>query len=150
MNYEDFIQEAGLNPENFREAFIFGNSIDNITEPELGDELAELVRTGKKSATTSALIEYDMYNEPIPTVDGKFDIVLNSKCEPVAILTNSKVYQTTFDKVTAEHALKEGEGDLSLSYWRQAHERFFKAHNVFKPDMPVICEEYELLYKRDK
>ncbi len=48
MNYEDFIQEAGLNPENFREAFIFGNSIDNITEPELGDELAELVRTGKK------------------------------------------------------------------------------------------------------
>lgn len=87
-----------------------------------------------------------MYNEPIPTVDGKFDIVLNSKCEPVAILTNSKVYQTTFDKV-AERALKEGEGDLSLSYWRQAHERFFKAHNVFKPDMPVICEEYELLYK---
>ncbi|KST88416.1 hypothetical protein LKF24_2247 [Lactococcus lactis subsp. lactis] len=56
-----------------------------------------------------------MYNEPIPTVDGKFDIVLNSKCEPVAILTNSKVYQTTFDKV-AERALKEGEGDLSLSY----------------------------------
>ncbi len=56
-----------------------------------------------------------MYNEPIPTVDGKFDIVLNSKCEPVAILTNSKVYQTIFDKV-AERALKEGEGDLSLSY----------------------------------
>ncbi|WP_404399720.1 ASCH domain-containing protein [Lactococcus lactis] len=94
---------------------MFGNSIDNITDPELGYELAELVRTGKKSATTSALIEYDMYNEPIPTVDGKFDIVLNSKCEPVAILTNSKVYQTIFDKV-AERALKEGEGDLSLSY----------------------------------
>ncbi len=78
-----------------------------------------------------------MYNEPIPTVDGKFDIVLNSKCEPVAILTNSKVYQTTFDKVTAEHALKEGEGDLSLSYWRQAHERFFLKHIMF---LNPICQ----------
>lgn len=43
---------------------------------------------------------------PYSRVDEKFDIVLNTKV----------YYQTTFDKVTAEHALKEGEGDLSLSY----------------------------------
>lgn len=150
MKYEKFINDAGLSIENFREAFVFGNDLDNITDPKLGDELAELVRVGKKTATTSALIEYTMEDDPIPTVDGKFDIVLNSKLEPVAILTNTKVYQTTFDKVTAEHAFKEGEGDLSLGYWRSAHEIFFKELKIFKPNMEVICEEYKLLYKVDK
>lgn len=53
-----------------------------------------IYRTGKKSAITSVLTEYNMYNEPIPTVDGKFNVVLNSKCDPATILTNSKVYQT--------------------------------------------------------
>lgn len=149
MKYSDFIQEAGLNPADFRGAFAFGNDGEVITDPQMADDLAREVLSGRKTATASAVEGYTE-DEPMPTVDGKFDIVLNGKGQPIAAVTNSKVYQTTFDKVKAEHAYKEGEGNLSLAYWRQAHEEFWRKFGLFRPDMPVLCEEYEILYKKDK
>ena len=45
----------------------------------------------------------------------------------------------------------EGEGDGSLAYWQDAHERFFRRSCqrlglVWQPDMLVVCECFELLY----
>ena len=47
--YEKFIAEANLNPDNFSDAWAFGNT------PQMADELLELVLEGKKRATASAL-----------------------------------------------------------------------------------------------
>ncbi len=149
MKYEKFIEEAGLNSADFRWVFAFCNDGEHITEPELADELANLVLSGKKTATASALADYAEANEPLPTVDGKFDILLNGKGEPVAALTNTRVYQTKFNEVTAEHAFKEGEGNRTLAYWRQVHEEFFRELGLFSPDMAIICEEYKVLYKKE-
>jgi uncharacterized protein YhfF len=49
--------------------------------------------------------------------------------------------------VSEEHAYKEGEGDRSLSYWREVHKRFFlpqmeEAGLSFTDDMLVVCEEF--------
>jgi len=57
-----------------------------------------------------------------------------------------------FDQVTAEHAWKEGEGDKSLAFWRDVHEKFFaeclrEAGLEFTPDMKVVCEEFAVVYK---
>ena len=42
-----------------------------------------------------------------------------------------------------------GEGDLSLRYWREAHEGFFRANaehgRGFSEQMPVVLERFELL-----
>ena len=47
MTYEDFIKEAGLARESFRWAWAFCNEVDGpITEPELADELLNLVLVG--------------------------------------------------------------------------------------------------------
>lgn len=40
--YEKFIAEANLNPDNFSDAWAFGNT------PQMADELLELVLEGKK------------------------------------------------------------------------------------------------------
>lgn len=40
--YEKFIAEANLNPDNFSDAWAFGNN------PQMADELLELVLEGKK------------------------------------------------------------------------------------------------------
>lgn len=49
MTYEDFIKEAGLARESFRWAWAFCNEVDGpITEPELADELLNLVLVGKR------------------------------------------------------------------------------------------------------
>lgn len=50
--YEKFIAEANLNPDNFSDAWAFGNT------PQMADELLELVLEGKKRATASALSLY--------------------------------------------------------------------------------------------
>ena len=56
-----------------------------------------------------------------------------------------------FDRVSEEQAFREGEGDRSLEYWRRVHEDFFRrelagAGLAFSPDMPVVCEEFEVVW----
>lgn len=55
-----------------------------------------------------------------------------------------------FGEVTARHAYREGEGDRTLEYWRESHERYWRALSEnargFEPDMPVVCEGFRLMY----
>lgn len=51
----------------------------------------------------------------------------------------------------ADPTAGEGEGDRSLACWRQVHEDFFRAELAeagleFSPEMPVACEEFEVVY----
>ncbi|GAB2026994.1 ASCH domain-containing protein [Lactovum odontotermitis] len=156
MNYEKFIREHQLNPEDFREAWAFclGNPWENPEEAEIlnypdyiseADKLAELVQTGKKTATASAYADYVNENAPLPVVDGKYDIVLNGQGEPVCAITTTKVYLMKFSEVTVDHARKEGEGDLSLDYWRKVHEDIYRTFGAFSPEMDIVCEEFRLI-----
>lgn len=138
--YEKFIAEANLNPDNFSDAWAFGNT------PQMADELLELVLEGKKRATASALSLYGP-DDFLPAVDGRYEILLDGKGNPRAAIQTSKVYITKFNKVTADHAFNEGEGDRSLAYWRQVHEAFFRDLDCYAPDMDIVCEEFEVLYK---
>jgi uncharacterized protein YhfF len=56
-----------------------------------------------------------------------------------------------FDQVDAGHARLEGEGDLSLAYWREVHERYFTDHATndrgFAPEMPVVLERFRVVYQ---
>lgn len=62
------------------------------------------------------------------------------------------MYITPFNKVSENHAYKEGEGDRSLRYWQKVHEEFFKKELSetgleFETNMNVVCEEFEVVYK---
>ena len=68
------------------------------------------------------------------------------------VLKTLKVYVTEFNKVSAKHAFKEGEGDRSLEYWRKVHINFLtnelaSVHRDFDENVKVVCEEFELVYK---
>lgn len=126
------------------EAWHFANDEKNA------NELAKLVVNGEKTATASGLCFYKIENEELPKVGG-FNIILdwdnNAKC----ITKTTKVYTEQFNKVTKEHAYKEGEGDKSLSYWRKVHMEFFK-HGLknyekeFNENMIVVCEEFKVVW----
>ena len=114
------------------------------------DLLAELTRTGVKTATSSAGPLYGLEGEPLPQA-GEYSVILNSRDEAVCVIRTTRVYTVPFDQVSAGHARREGEGDRSLDYWRQVHEDFFRAALgsaglAFSPDMPVVCEEFEVVY----
>lgn len=116
------------------------------------DLLAYLVAIGEKTATASAYPLYELENEPLPVV-GAYSVILDSKDNAVCIIQTMKVAVVPFDEVTAEHAYKEGEGDKSLDFWREVHEKFFTeclndAGLKFSPDMKVVCEEFVVVFKQ--
>lgn len=131
--------QAGPEPE----AWAFG---------AVPDELADLVARGIKTATSSAYPLYELEGEEIPQTGG-YDIILDSQGNAVCIIKTTKVYVTPFSQVSEEHAWREGEGDRSLSYWRQVHEELFtiwleEVGLTFSEDMLVVCEEFELVYPK--
>lgn len=116
------------------------------------DLLAHLVEIGEKTATASAYSMYELENEPLPAI-GAYSVILDSKDNAVCIIQTKKVEVVPFNEVTAEHAYKEGEGDKSLDYWREVHEKFFteclnEAGLKFTSDMKVVCEEFTVVYKK--
>lgn len=118
------------------------------------DTLAELTRTGVKTATASAGVWYEIGEESMPRA-GEYSVVLNSREEAVCVIRTTRVYTVPFDQVGVEQAWREGEGDRSLAYWRKVHEDFFRAELAeagleFSPAMPVVCEEFEVVYPNAK
>lgn len=136
-----------INPEagDDYEAWAFG---------VMPDELAQLVLDGVKTATASGYDLYVLENDPLPEV-GSYDIVLDSQGRAICVIKVTKVYVTEFGQVTADHAYKEGEGDRSLTYWRQAHIDFFKPYYQevgldFNDNSLIVCEEFEVVYPAPK
>lgn len=114
------------------------------------DKLAELVLVGKKTATSSAYPIYEVENEPLPKA-GEYSVILDSHKNAVCIIRTTKVYVVPFDEVSSSHACREGEGDLSLEYWREVHRAFFtremnSVDKNFDEKMEVVCEEFEKVF----
>ena len=140
MTAEEFWKRSGLTGPY--EAWAFG---------EAPDKLADLVVSGIKTATCSAYDLYQLEQEPLPQ-KGDYSVILNSKDEAVCIIKTVRVYVSEFNKVSADHAYKEGEGDRSLDYWRKVHENFLinelaAVHKSFDENTKVVCEEFEVVYK---
>ncbi|WP_034552278.1 ASCH domain-containing protein [Carnobacterium funditum] len=115
------------------------------------DELADLTMREIKTATSSAYDLYLLEGEALPKT-GEWNIILDSKDQAICITRTTNVSIVPYDEVTSEHAFKEGEGDRSLAYWRTVHKDFYskeyKENNLeFNETIPVVCEEFELMYK---
>ncbi|RHW33998.1 ASCH domain-containing protein [Lysinibacillus yapensis] len=137
----DFCAENHKEGIKFKDAFQFGVS---------ADWLADLVVEGKKTATTSGFVFYELEKEAIPQA-GEYYIVLDGQEEPVAVIQIHSVEVVPMNEVTEEYALAEGEGDYR--FWWDAHEKFFtdllKEYNMeFSPNMLVVCERFEKVYSK--
>ena len=138
--FAQFLKKNNLPPTDF-DVFSFGTD---------ADLLADLVLRGKKTATSSAYEVYLHENTPLPEV-GQYSVVLNGNGDAVCVICSTAVYVCAFERVAPFHAAKEGEGDGSLSYWRTAHEDYFKKELSsvglsFTRQTPVVCEEFALVY----
>lgn len=125
----------------YKEAFQFGI---------WADWLADLVIEGKKTATTSGFVFYELEKEVTPQT-GEYYIILNGQDEPVAVIQIQSVEVVPMNEVTGEFALAEGEGDYQ--FWWEAHEKFFteglkKYDKEFFSEMLVVCERFEKVYPK--
>lgn len=114
------------------------------------DTLANLVKTGVKTATASSLVVYQYENEPLPEV-GDYNVITDWEGVAHCIVRTTHVTVCPFNEVREEFAAKEGEGDKSLNYWRSVHKRIISEElneigETFTESTPVVCEEFEVVY----
>ncbi|RMC23490.1 MULTISPECIES: ASCH domain-containing protein [unclassified Lactobacillus] len=136
--WQDFCQKHQL-PQN---TLVTAWSFDTTS-----DKLANLVKQGLKTATTSA---YELYakDEPLPQV-GDWNIILDHAARPICVVQDKVVEIISYEQISAEHAYHEGEGDRSYQYWRQIHDEFFRqeyqqeGNKEFYPQAPMVCEVFE-------
>lgn len=136
---------GGVDAARFYEVCVFGDSED------LANELAELVLRGTKRATAGAVWSYEGEGKRIP-IPGDLSIVTNWAGNPLCIIETDSVEVVPFSEVGSEFAATEGEGDGSLSFWRQAHRQYFtrecdRAGRKFSENMLVACERFKVVYQ---
>jgi len=110
---------------------------------ELANQLADLVVKGKKTASCGSLAAYQ--SEDTPPKVGSYHIILNGQQEPVCVIRITSLRLVKFCDVDDTFARKEGEGDLSLEYWRKEHQRFFTQTGSFSEEMELVAEEFEVV-----
>ncbi|HKZ93870.1 MAG TPA: ASCH domain-containing protein [Candidatus Bathyarchaeia archaeon] len=143
--WKRFRKESGIT-ESFVDAWSFGEN------PKLADELLRLVLTGKKTGTATLVIELEKKREKMPKV-GDYNVILDGKGEPAAIIKTASVVVKPFNEVEAAFAYSEGEDDRTLESWRREHWKYWtrlgrKLGFTMKEDLLVICENFELVYPK--
>jgi uncharacterized protein YhfF len=139
-------QEATGSAAELIGAFAFGDS------PAMADELADLVLHGPKRATAGLLLEHEHDGEPVPRPADCW-VVLNGRGEPVCVIQTTEVQVKPLHEVDAAFAWAEGEGDRSLAWWRQAHDRYFSRRCgelgvAFSAEVIVVFERFDLVWPR--
>ncbi len=111
--------------------------------PELASELANLIKKGIKTASCGSFVSYQQ-EESAPRI-GSYNIILDGQNVPVCVIRLVSLQLVRFCDINEEFARKEGEGDLSLEYWKKEHQRFFIREGHFSEDMELIAEEFEVV-----
>lgn len=114
--------------------FSFGNT------PEMSDELLNLVLEGKKTATSWAVVWGDEEDHV-----GNQQTIIDSKGNDRVLIETTSLIKCTFMEVDERYAKAEGEGDLSLNFWRKEHERFFTQEDTFSQDMEIYCQRFKVI-----
>ncbi|WP_406001787.1 ASCH domain-containing protein [Streptomyces sp. NBC_00829] len=120
----------------------------------LRDRLVAAVLSGEKVSTTGLLAEYEAEKEELPPV-GERSALIDSDGHEVAVVELTEVRVLPLGEVDLRHALDEGEGYVSVSEWRAAHERFWHSEEMrealgdpgFTVDdsTPVVAERFKVV-----
>ncbi|HAS74699.1 MAG TPA: RNA-binding protein [Clostridiales bacterium UBA8960] len=145
-NYLSSINETVEKSEKEYEAWSFG------ADEKSANDLSKLVLEGKKTSTTSLHCLYAFEDEELPE-ENAYSIILDGNNEAQCVIKTTKVSITPFNEVTETFAKTEGEGDMSLEYWKKVHRAFFskdlkKFEKAFTENMLVVCETFEVVYPR--
>ncbi|MCH9674130.1 MAG: ASCH domain-containing protein [Gammaproteobacteria bacterium] len=132
--------------ERFYEVFHFADNERHA------NALAKLVLDGTKCATASLLWSYEADAKPLPHT-GAYSVVTAWDSTPLCVIETTAVQVVPYNEVTDAFAAVEGEGDGSLSYWRRVHWAYFRREcarigNEVTADMPVVCEEFAVVYPK--
>ena len=120
----------------------------------LRERLIAAILAGKKTSTSSTLVEYSIEDEQLPIIGNK-QTVVDSHDAAVAIIQTVAVEIVRLADVGLEHARDEGEGFVSVAAWRRGHEAFWHGTEMraflnsptftVDDDTLVVLERFQLI-----
>lgn len=139
---------AALGPDALARLYDISFFGDNESS---ANHLAQLVVAGQKRATAGLVWSFE-HDGKSPPQAGALSVVTNWGGEPMCVIETTSVSVVPFDKVDAQFAAAEGEGDETLGYWQQVHWAYFGRECVRigrrrTSTMPIVCEHFEVVYK---
>ncbi len=110
----------------------------------------KLVLSGKKRATSHSLLGLQYRKEALPKI-GDFTILTDWKGKAKCIVRTVAVRLKPFFSIRASYAKIEGEGDMSLDYWKKTHWEYYTRElepygRIPRESMIVVCEIFEKVY----
>jgi uncharacterized protein YhfF len=113
------------------------------------DGCADLVVAGRKRATATSLPELERDNVPVPRA-GDHAVITGWNGEARAVIRTTSVDICKFSDVDADFARTEGEGDLTLEWWRAAHRAYYErvlagSGYTVDDDLQIACERFEVV-----
>ena len=146
--WEDYLTSIDEKIENIKRNYTSWYFSNN---KKSANDLAKLVKEGRKRGTTSLYCWYEIDNDELPMIDS-YSIITDWNGIAQCIIRTKKVTILPFKDVNEEFSQIEGEGDKSLEYWKKVHIYFFKRElkelgKEFTPNILVVFEEFELMYK---
>ena len=118
-----------------------------MTEKE-ANYLLSLVLEGKKTATASSYLGYQVEGEEIPKA-GEMSVITYWDETPACVIKTTSVRIIPYNEITFDIAKLEGEDDC-LESWQNHHSKFFTEEGkevgyTFTEDMPVVFEEFDVI-----
>jgi uncharacterized protein YhfF len=116
----------------------------------LANELAALVKSGTKTATSTLLWEIEHDHDVISEV-GDLVLVTDWDGNPMCVIEIVEVEIKGFNEVDQQFAYDYGEGERTLEWWREAMWGYYEAvcRRIGKSpveDMLLLCERFRVLY----
>ncbi len=113
---------------------------------------AGLIKAGKKTASCSMKNYYTHTGEKLPH-EGHLLVVTDWEGSPTSIVEIYDVTEVKFNDVNEDFARAEGEGDLSLDWWRKAHRQFFlnecsELQIDCEENMTLVLERFKVVYAK--
>jgi len=102
-------KELGVSLPAPKDIFSFGDDIARVTK-----ELNELALAGKKTATTSFPVPQPQHWDV-----GDLSVGLDENKNPCFLMRTTELTVMNFEDVDPSFAADEGEGDLSLEYYKR-------------------------------
>jgi uncharacterized protein YhfF len=108
-----------------------------------------LMRAEKKNGTAHMVMDFERNNIP-RRHPGDYWVILSPEAEPLILVRVTRVEEVAFKDVSQAWAEVEGEGDISLRWWREAHLAYFCRQCelwgvAWTEDHPIVLETWKLI-----
>jgi len=132
-------------------AYTFAEPNDDADVIAEIDALSGLALAGLKRGTAHMKIQFANDNIPMRSI-GDYWVVLKCDGSPVCVVKIIGIDIVPFNEVGPVFAASEGEGDMTLDFWRKGHGEYFEEQcerwgEGFRDDYPVVCESFILVYR---